>query len=257
MFFLSASSFLQRKKVLIKVILINFFMKALFIPAKYSKKLSTEFMKKIAESLKDKNVGMFTTIQFMEQMDELKEFLESNGKKVLIGNPDYRAIHKGQVLGCDVSSPLSIEGRIDTFIYLGSGIFHQLNLAVQTEKPIIQANPLTETVSTLSKEQVTAFKKKREQTLKKAMSGKVFGILICTKKGQCMQGLAEKTKEFLESKNKKVYTFLFETLNPDETYNFPEIEVWVNTACYRIGLDDVDNYSKPIVNAEDLLKEWN
>lgn len=222
-------------------------MKALFIPAKYKKHLGKKFMDSVAKSIDFKKVGIFTTIQFMNQMAELKKVLESRGKKVFIA---------GQVLGCNVKGPLAIEKEVEGFIYLGSGIFHQLNLAVQTKKKIIQANPLTETVSFLRKEQIEQFKKNREQNIKKAMSGKVFGILVCTKPGQNQPKLAEKVKQFLEKRKKTVYMFLFDNINPDETYNFPQIDVWINTACYRIGLDDVQNYPKPIVNAQDLLEKW-
>jgi len=222
-------------------------MRTVFIPAKYKGKLSKEFMEKIAEAVSQKRIGMFTTIQFMEQMNDLKVFLEAKGKTVLVG---------GQVLGCDVNGPLKIEKDVDVFLYLGSGMFHQLNLAVQTEKKIVQANPLTQEISEISRDQVDRFRKAREKNLKKAMSGKVFGILVCTKPGQNNPVLAEKTKQFLENKGKTVYMFLFETIHPDETYNFPQVDVWVNTACYRIGLDDVENYPKPLVNAKDLLEEW-
>jgi 2-(3-amino-3-carboxypropyl)histidine synthase len=232
-------------------------METLFIPAKYKKQLSNGFMNKIVAELKQKSIGLFTTIQFMEQMNQLKQFLEENGKKVFIGQPDYKAILSGQVLGCDVTAPKSVENKCDIFLYLGSGKFHQLNLAVQTSKQIIQANPLTETISAITKEEIEHFKKVREENLNKALSGKTFGILVSTKPGQHNPVLAEKTKEFLESKGKSVYTFICDTINPDETYNFPQIDVWVNTACYRIGLDDAEIYTKPLVNASDLLEHWN
>ena len=232
-------------------------METLFIPAKYKKQLSNEFMKAIVAEIKQKNIGLFTTIQFMEQMNQLKQFLEKNEKNVFIGQPDYKAILSGQVLGCDVTAPKSIESKCDIFLYLGSGKFHQLNLAVQTNKQIIQANPITEMISAINQNEIEHFKKMREENLKKALSGKAFGILISTKPGQHNPVLAGKTKEFLESRGKSVYMFICDTINPDETYNFPQIDVWVNTACYRIALDDAENYTKPLVNASDLLEYWN
>ena len=49
-------------------------MKAIFIPAKYKEKLTAEFKEKIAQALTQEKIGIFTTIQFMEQMNDLKEF---------------------------------------------------------------------------------------------------------------------------------------------------------------------------------------
>lgn len=231
-------------------------MEILFIPAKYKKPLSNEFMKKIAAEVKQKEIGIFTTVQFIEQMKQLKEFLEKSGKTLHTGEPEQKAVIPGQVLGCDVSAPKAVESKCEVFLYLGSGKFHQLNLAVQTNKQIIQANPLTETISAISQSEIEHFKKMREENLKKALSGKTFGILVSTKPGQHNPALAEKIKEFLEKKNKSVYMFICDTVNPNETYNFPQIDVWVNTACYRIGLDDAENYPKPVVNASDLLEYW-
>jgi 2-(3-amino-3-carboxypropyl)histidine synthase len=186
-------------------------------------------------------------------MKQLKSFLESMNIKIFVGKSNYRACEEGQVLGCDVTGPLAIKNSIDCFVFLGSGLFHQLNLAIQTSKPIIQANPLTEEITELKKEEVERYKKLKADAVVKVKHAKKIGILISTKPGQQNLKLAEKVKEKLEKEGKKVYMFMFETLVPEELYNFSDIEAWVNTACQRIAIDDIERFPKPVANAEDIF----
>ena len=67
---------------------------------------------------------------------------------------------------------------------MGSGIFHQLNLAVQTEKPIYQANPITEKISELQPEEIMKYQKIKAEAIGKVKQAKTIGILITTKPGQ-------------------------------------------------------------------------
>ena len=220
-------------------------METLFIPAYYKKELEKEFLEKISE-IPFKKIGLFTTVQFLNQLKQLEKSLQEAGKEVFIGKT-------GQVLGCNISSPKSIESEVECFVYLGSGKFHQLNLAIQTDKPIYQANPITKQISELDKKELERYQIVKRETVKKAKSAKVFGILVSTKPGQFNLELAEKTKKQLEAKEKEAHIFVFETIDPNELLNFPQIQAWINTACPRIALDDIERFDKPIINPEDLV----
>ena len=50
---------------------------------------------------------------------------------------------------------------------------------------------------------------------------------------------------------KQVYIFVGDILNYADMENFPFIEVWINTACPRIGYDDVTSMPKPLININD------
>ena len=226
-------------------------MEVVFIPVKYKKKLSKEFMEKIAEISCDK-VGIFTTIQFIDQLNQLEEFLKNKGKQVFVGNPTYRAIEKGQVLGCDITSPLSVSKNVDCYVYLGSGYFHSISLSLELDKPIFQANPITEIVNPVNQSEVERYKKLRKETISKAKKAKVYGILVCTKPGQYALELAKEIKKKIEEKGKKAYIFMFETLSPESLLDFQDIEAWINTACPRIAIDDIERFDRPIINPGDL-----
>lgn len=226
-------------------------MEVIFVPVKYKPDLKAEFMQKIAE-IPCKNIGLFTTVQFLNQLSQLETFLKSKKKKVLIGKPSYRALEKGQVLGCDITSPKSIAEKVDCFVYLGTGFFHSISVALETNKPVYQANPTAGIVKLLDEKELNRYKILRKNAISKAKSAKIYGILVCTKKGQCDLKSAESIKKSLEKKGKKAYIFMFETIIPESLLDFPQIEAWVNTACPRMAIDDIERFEKPIVNWSDL-----
>jgi 2-(3-amino-3-carboxypropyl)histidine synthase len=217
-------------------------MEIVFIPTKYKHDLNEEFLGKVAE-IPFKKLGIFTTVQFLNQLKQLEKFLKKDKKTVYSG---------GQILGCNPTGPLKIAKNVDAFVYLGSGIFHPLAVALETEKPIFIANPLTGIVNLLNKEDIERYKIQRKQTISRAKNAKIYGILVCTKKGQCNAKLAKEIKQKIEKKGKKAYIFIFETLIPESLMDFPQIEAWINTACPRIAIDDAERFDKPVVNWGDL-----
>ena len=76
-----------------------------------------------------------------------------------------------------------------------------------------------------------------------------IGILVSTKPGQNSYKKAVEIKEKLESKGKKCFIFVFDTLNSNEMENFPFIDFWINTACPRIA-DDEDK--KNVIDMNEL-----
>jgi len=228
-------------------------MRVLFVPVKYDKSLENSFLEHILSNIREnKKIGIFTTVQFLDQFEQLDKFLKKNGKIVVVGNSNYRASVKGQVLGCDPMAGTSIEAKVDCFVYLGSGIFHPLSVALKTNKEIIIANPLTNEVSMLDKSKVEQLKNAKKRMLSEFSKAKKVGILVCTKPGQYDLKAAEEAEKKLKSKGKKCYMFLFDILNPEELINFNDIEAWVNTACPRIAVDDAERFSRPVVNIDDI-----
>ena len=228
-------------------------MKMLFVPVNYKKSLESDFLERLLARLDGKKrIGIFTTVQFLDQLKQLGAFLKKNGKKVVIGKSNFRALERGQVLGCDPMAGAGIDANVDVFVYLGSGHFHPIAVALKTTKQILVANPLTDGISELDRAEVERMKNMKKQMLSEFSKAKKIGILVCTKPGQYDIKAAEKAEKMLEAKGKKVYMFMFETLNPEELLNFNDIEAWVNTACPRIAIDDAERIGRPIVDLEDL-----
>lgn len=199
-------------------------MKTLFINAK-SKADIKEVLKKV--KIKGK-VGLITTIQFLDQVKNLK---------------DKNFVFGGQILGCNIKNAEKIKNKVDSFLYIGSGKFHPVNVAVKLNKPVYTVNPITIEFSKIKEEEILNYKKRKKISLMKFYNAKKYGILVSTKKGQYR--LEEALK--LNKKLKNSYIFIFDILDQNEFENFRGIDCWINTACSRIE-------GKNIINLEDLPK---
>jgi len=203
-------------------------MKTLFLEAKYTGKISPENIKVVSLP---KNIGLITTVQFADHINEIKTFLEKQNKKVFLEKGKQK--YPGQILGCDISAAKT---KADAFLYIGTGKFHPLIVAVKTNKPVFTFNPITNEFKKINETEINNYKKRKKAALVKFLSADTVGILISTKKGQYYD---PKKLSFLEKKypKKKFYIFITETIDYNQLENFPFIEAWINTACARIEED--------------------
>jgi len=196
-------------------------MKGIFIEAKYTGDIKPVIEKSL--KLLPKKIGIVTTAQHKHKLKEIKKILEKNKIKVEIG---------GQILGCDVSAAKKIKNKVDAFLYIGSGEFHPLGAALETNKKVIIANPLSNQVSEIKKQDVEKYKKKQKGALIKFLSSETVGILVSLKPGQ--QNLKKALDLKKNLKTKKAYIFIADTIDLNQLENFPFIECWINTACPRL-----------------------
>ena len=209
-------------------------MKQLLIKAGYNTDFSvpTALLKHLKEF--PERIGLVSTIQFSDFLKEVKKKLEKAGKKVFLkGN--------GTILGCNSSSALAVESRVQALFYVGSGKFHpiQMAIALREKKRIFTFNPLTEEFSEISWEEIEKFKTRKKGFKVKFLSADYIGVLVSTKWGQLHldQALKLKEKTEKENKDKKVYIFLFDEFHEEQMENWPEIKSWVNTACPGIRVN--------------------
>lgn len=235
-------------------------MKFLFVEAFYNEevKLSKEALKLLS---KYKNVGLFAAVQFVK-LGNVKEQLKVAGIKVLTSHAK-RTSTENQVLGCDCFSDSfddkSIFEKIDAVLYIGDGLFHPKALllaqkANKEKKDIVAFDPISNSVRILTQKDIERQNKRYQANLLKYMYAKNVGILVSTKTGQQYLNSAMLLKEKAEKGDKKCYVFVGDTLDMREMENFNFIDVWVNTACPRIGFDDIVNFEQPLININDALK---
>ena len=208
-------------------------MKTVFIEAKHKGivKLTSSIISKLP-----KKVGLVSTIQFLHNLPSIKRQLTKEYKTAIIG---------GQIIGCNFSKAAKIKNKVDCFLFIGTGEFHPLGLAFDINKPIYILNPISLTLTKISKYEVEAYKKRRKGAYLKFLTAKNIGILVTTKQGQSQLNNAIALKNKL--KDKSVYLFLTDTLDINQLENFPFIDAWVNTACPRIIEDKVG-----IINLEEI-----
>jgi 2-(3-amino-3-carboxypropyl)histidine synthase len=194
-----------------------------------------------------KSVALATTVQFIGQIGSVKKELENAGIKVFVGK-GKKTKYKGQVLGCDSSAAL---GKGEGVLYIGTGFFHPIGIALQAEKPVFMFDPALGKIEALPQEKVDAVRKKRKGALLKFLNSEKIGILVSVKPGQNLLPLALVIKKKLEANGKKAYVLAFDTVDFSELENFPFIECFLNLACPRIS-EDYERINKPVADYSDV-----
>lgn len=205
----------------------------------------TPLLEKI--DIKEKRIGLISTLQFVDFLQSVKDFLEKKGKTVKIGRGKFSP---GQILGCNFSSAKEVEKDVDAFLYIGSGKFHPLGLALQTEKPVYVLNIEKGMLEDLEKEK-GKFLKQRYATQALAKDAKTFGILVSVKPGQMNIKLAKELKNKLEAKGKKAYILVFNEIRPEKLEGL-DLDCYICTACPRIAIDNRTEFKKPILNPNEI-----
>jgi 2-(3-amino-3-carboxypropyl)histidine synthase len=196
-------------------------------------------------------IGLATTVQHVQTIDLVREILVRAGKTIEVGDA-RRLPYPGQVIGCDFSNVKSVASDVDAFLFIGGGKFHALGVALATFKPTVIADPYGG-ISYSLQEEVVKILKQRYASIEEAEHAKVFGILVSMKPGQQHLGEALKIKESVEKMGKVAYLFAIREILPDVLVEFPTVDVYVNTACPRISLDDASKFKKPILTVQEFM----
>ena len=212
------------------------------IEARYKDKviLPSDFIDKLPNK-----VILFTTVQYMNSFDSIKEQLETKGINVASVQPRHTR-YEGQILGCSTET-ISLPGE---YIYIGDGLFHPKALLLRNNSRVFTFNPKTGEKNILDKKALINIINKIKNSYTKFLMADKIGVLISLKPGQMKPKLASG----LEKKypDKKFYFLVDNTFNFSSLIDFRGIKVFLNTMCERIGLDDMDVQNIPILNVEDL-----
>ena len=191
------------------------------------------------------NIGLITTVQHIHKLEEIARFLDENGKKGISGKGDLRVSYPGQVLGCNFTA-----ARIDCeeYLYIGSGIFHPLGVAIATGKRVVAADPYINQAIEVSPEK---FMRKRSGYIAKSMDAKVFGIIVSSKSGQNRIDLARKLSGIAGRHGKKAQIIMMDLVTPEQLLAF-KVDAYVNTACPRITIDDAERFHVPVLSPSEF-----
>ncbi|WP_296785385.1 diphthamide biosynthesis enzyme Dph2 [uncultured Methanobrevibacter sp.] len=202
----------------------------LFIEA-YSKIDIKKDLEKCLETLKGySRIGLVTTTQHLHLLNETRDFLEDNGKEVILGSsPSTR---KGQVLGCNFSSIKDLE--VDVILFIGSGNFHPLGIKLFSNAPVIALDPYNSEIRSMDE-----------------FADRILYRMM----------LAKEIKKILEDANMESYIILMDNVSPDALLPYLELDAFVVSACPRIAIDDSQMYKKPLLTPQELeivlnKREW-
>ena len=203
-----------------------------------------------AEPLLPKRVGLLTTTQFRHWLPAIKEHLEKKGHVIRIGEPDRRVAYAGQLLGCDYYTATVVEKEVDGYLYIGTGDFHPLGVAILVDKPVIIADPERGTARNL-KEVRDHVLRQRHAAIARAHDATVFGIIVSKKLGQVRMELATQLKALAEKHGKQANLFLMDLVAPELLQGY-RVDAWVNTACPRIAIEDILQYKQPMLTPQEF-----
>jgi 2-(3-amino-3-carboxypropyl)histidine synthase len=196
-------------------------------------------------------IGLATTVQHVQTLDEAKEMLIRAGKTVMVGDAG-RLNYPGQVVGCDYSNAKSIAEDVEGFLFIGGGRFHALGLALATSKPTVVADPYEKRAYQID-EEAQKIQKQRWGNIQEAQKAKTFAVLVGLKPGQKRLEEALTIREKLEKAGKDAYIFAIREITPETAMNFPTVDAYVNTACPRISLDAPSKFQKPMLTLNEAL----
>lgn len=190
-------------------------MQVLFVEAKAGnfEKINPSFLKNLP-----KKIGLLSTVQYENFLEQTKNDLEEAGKKVFLCK---------NITGCIFGNAYEYKANINSFLLLGSR-FHALQLAKATGKEVFfSEGAITEKISL---EDIRKMKAKKRALLSKLLMAEKIGIIVSIKPGQQNLHEAMKIKKALEKKNKEAFIFISDEIRMEEKENFP-CETWINTAC--------------------------
>jgi 2-(3-amino-3-carboxypropyl)histidine synthase len=197
------------------------------------------------------NVGLATSVQHLQTLNQAREILVRAGKTVIIGDTGQMS-YSGQVSGCNYSNAKSISNEVDAYLFVGGGLFHALGIALSTSKPTIVADPYDERAFSIDSDAQKIIKQ-RWACIQESQHAKTFGILVGLKPGQKRFNEALKMKSLAEKHEKTAYLLAAREITPETILEFPSIDAYVNTACPRLSLEASGKFSKPVLTLNEFM----
>ena len=213
--------------------------RVLFIEAKRKFKDSNINLSTL-DNLPGKTISIAATIQYIDLIPKVKSYLESKGNKVII---KQGAHHKAHILGCNSTA---LDKTTDTLLIITDGKFHAINNAIQLQKEIYVFN--TKTLEKITQKEIDIHNSKTLAKQKKFLLSETVALILSTKHGQHHKQITT-IKNKIKKLNKKAYIFEANNINTYEFENFPQIQLWINTACYGLARDD-----PRIINIQDITQ---
>ena len=189
-----------------------------------------------------RTIGLVTTVQHAHLVPAMEAVLRSRGLDVRVAPGSGRTPYPGQVLGCCFTAA-KIPGT-EEILFVGTGVFHPVGMALTTGLKIIALDPLTGIAQEVSGE---ALQRRRFAVMEKARGAGSVGIIVSTKQGQQRMELAR----HLASLSPHAVIVTMREVTPDELLNLG-FAAYVNTACPRLAYDDQVRFPVPVLSPQEF-----
>jgi 2-(3-amino-3-carboxypropyl)histidine synthase len=201
--------------------------------------------------LRGKIVGLVTTIQHTHLIPAMESFLQSQGLSVRVAEGGGRTPVRGQVLGCSFTAAQVT--RTEEILFVGTGVFHPIGIALSTKARVIALDPLTGIAQEVNSDLLL---RRRFAVMEKAKGAHSVGIIVSTKSGQQRMALAQ----HLAGLSDRAVIVTMQEVSPDELLNLG-FDCYVNTACPRLAYDDQVRFPAPVLSPQEFeiicgVRDW-
>jgi 2-(3-amino-3-carboxypropyl)histidine synthase len=197
-----------------------------------------------------RRLGLVASVQHLDLVDAFVAALGRGGRTALIGRGDRRLAYAAQALGCNYTGAEAIAAEVDAFVFLGTGRFHPLGLALAVDRPVWSLDPLRNTLDPPIDR--SALIRRRQLVVATARDALRWGILVSSFAGQNRTPTALALQERARARGRDAEILVFDRLDPRDLEG-RAIDAYVNTACPRIALDDGVLYAKPMLTPPEFL----
>jgi 2-(3-amino-3-carboxypropyl)histidine synthase len=214
--------------------------RVIFLP--YEVDFDVAVLEKALLLLKGKTTGLVTSVQHVHLIPAMEAFLKKRGVDVRVADGRGRTPCRGQVLGCCFTA--AKETGADQILFVGTGLFHPIGIALSTDARVVSLDPLTGTAQEVSGE---ALLRRRFAVIERARGASSIGIIVSTKSGQHRMNLARRLAALLPH----AVIVTMNEVSPDELLNLG-FACYVNTACPRLAYDDQVRFPSPVLSPQEF-----
>jgi len=218
-----------------------------FVPVRHtgSLELNEKGIEKIKEILPTK-IGIVTTAQHLHMIDEAGNKLEESGFDTNVTTGGPRLAAAGQLLGCNSSAARKLD--VDGFLYIGTGLFHPLTVALSTGKKVACLDPHS---SEVTEADAKPFLKQRYAAISKAKDAKRWAVLFSNQIGQKRIDIADKIAELLKANGNEVMMIGSIHQSHEQLLGLG-IKAAVITACPRLAIEDGPTWPMPLLTVPEV-----
>lgn len=153
------------------------------------------------------------------------------------------------LIGCDSATVRRLGRHADSVIVIGSGLFHGLGAAVWSGRRTIVLDLYRGEAVDVERERrrVLAIIAERIERFSQA---KRVGVIAILKSGQFNLEAALSVKGEAERMGKEAHLITMTDVTPEKLDYLLDFEAFVQTGCPRISIDDLESFSRPVINLE-------
>lgn len=152
------------------------------------------------------------------------------------------------ITGCFIGYPIP-----STVFFVGGGYFYPLTFKLlRSDVKVYLVDIFRQIVEDIEPiyRRTLALK---VNNIQRVLEGKKMAIVITRKPGQRRIDLMREAQSILKELNKEFIVVESDEISPDAIDNLL-VDGVINTACPRIGIDDLDRFIRPVVNVRDLTR---